>query len=195
MRIRPVLAALLVAGLLGAATGCGATTNGNVEPVGAAGPSGAAAGAQTPAGPAASASAGPVAVPKSLEFEAKTLGGQPFEGATLAGKPTVLWFWAPWCATCAGQASSVADLSAQYGDKVGFVGVAGLGEAPAMKDFVKEFSLQKVTQLNDKAGVVWRRFQVVEQSTFVILDRDGRVVHRGWLDSLQFEQKVAALAA
>ncbi|MFD0823718.1 TlpA family protein disulfide reductase, partial [Micromonospora zhanjiangensis] len=146
-------------------------------------------------GASASASAAPATVPKSLTFEAKTLAGQPFKGATLAGRPTVLWFWAPWCATCAGQASSVAELSAQYGDRVGFVGVAGLGELPAMKDFVKEFSLQQVTQLNDRAGTVWRRFQVAEQSTFVILDKDGRVTHRGWLDSQEFEQKVAALAA
>jgi hypothetical protein len=30
-------------------------------------------------------------------FAGTTVEGKPFSGASLAGKPTVLWFWAPWC--------------------------------------------------------------------------------------------------
>jgi thiol-disulfide isomerase/thioredoxin len=32
-----------------------------------------------------------------LRFDAKTVDGKDFSGQSLAGKPAVLWFWAPWC--------------------------------------------------------------------------------------------------
>ena len=32
----------------------------------------------------------------TLDFNATTVSGDPFDGASLDGKPTVLWFWAPW---------------------------------------------------------------------------------------------------
>lgn len=39
--------------------------------------------------------------PASLfAFTATTVDGKPFDGMSMAGKPTVLWFWAPWCPIC-----------------------------------------------------------------------------------------------
>lgn len=40
----------------------------------------------------------------SYEFTVATLDGATFDGRSLAGKPALLWFWAPWCPTCLGQA-------------------------------------------------------------------------------------------
>ena len=34
-------------------------------------------------------------VPASLQFSAPLVGGGDIDAATLAGKPTVFWFWAP----------------------------------------------------------------------------------------------------
>ncbi|PZS23467.1 MAG: thiol:disulfide interchange protein, partial [Pseudonocardiales bacterium] len=67
---------------------------------------GSAAGAGTQAGaaPAHNAAAGA----QQLQFTATTLQGTKFAGQSLAGKPTVLWFWAPWCAVCQHEAPSVA---------------------------------------------------------------------------------------
>lgn len=192
MRLGSVVSALLAVAVIGVTAGCSAgATSAGPQPGGAA-----AGGTPSDAGGAGATSAGggTVAVPQSLVFTAKTLDGQPFQGATLAGKPVLLWFWAPWCATCAGQAPSVADAKAAYGDRMNFVGVAGMGDATAMRKFVEEFELGGVTQLNDQPGEVWRRFKIVEQSTYVFLDRNGRIVHQGWMDSLQFDQQVAALA-
>jgi hypothetical protein len=36
-----------------------------------------------------------VIVPEVLQFSAPLVGGGSFEGAAVAGKPTVFWFWAP----------------------------------------------------------------------------------------------------
>ncbi|MEU8389893.1 thioredoxin-like domain-containing protein [Micromonospora sp. NPDC048843] len=133
-------------------------------------------------------------VPDVLRFTGTTLGGAAFDAARLAGKPVVLWFWAPWCATCASQAWTVAEIEPRYRDTVPIVGVAGLGERKAMKEFVTEFDLGATQQIEDTAGALWKRFKVTEQSIFVIIDRNGTVVHHGFLDGEALTAKVAALA-
>ncbi|MEW2442711.1 TlpA family protein disulfide reductase [Micromonospora marina] len=183
--VRVTAAAVLA---LGAATACAA----GPEP-------GTQAGAVAPASPAAAsptgpASASPAAVPAALSFTGKTLDGTAFDAAALAGRPVVLWFWAPWCATCASQAWTVAEIAPAYRDTVPVVGVAGLGEQKAMKSFVTEFDLGGTTQIDDRTGALWRRFKVAEQSTFVVLDRTGRVVHRGFLDGEALTRQVETLA-
>ncbi|MFD4207544.1 TlpA family protein disulfide reductase [Micromonospora tulbaghiae] len=133
-------------------------------------------------------------MPATLSFTGKTLDGTAFDAAALAGRPVVLWFWAPWCATCASQAWTVAEIAPAYRDTVPIVGVAGLGEQKAMKSFVTEFDLGGTTQIDDRAGTLWRRFKVAEQSTFVVLDRTGRVVHQGFLDGEALTRQVETLA-
>lgn len=187
-----VTAAAVLAATLAAATACAA----GPEPgdrAGAVAPAPPAA--ASPSGPAsAPASASPATVPAALSFTGKTLDGTAFDAATLAGRPVVLWFWAPWCATCASQAWTVAEIAPTYRDTVPIVGVAGLGEQKAMKSFVTEFDLGGTTQIDDRAGALWRRFKVAEQSTFVVLDRTGRVVHQGFLDGEALTRQVETLA-
>jgi len=130
----------------------------------------------------------------SFSFKAETLDGKTFDGASLSGRPTVLWFWAPWCGTCAGQASSVTDVAARHRDKVNVVGVAGLGDAKEMKEFVRDTGAKGFVQLADESGAVWKRFGVTEQSTYVLVDAAGKVVHKGWLDTEAFDAAVAKLA-
>jgi thiol-disulfide isomerase/thioredoxin len=158
------------------------------------------AGAPAEAGPAPVAASGspsgppPVSVPASLAFTGRTVDGTPFDGAGLAGRPVVLWFWAPWCGTCAGQAATVVDARAKYGAKVSIVGVAGLGNLKAMKEFVSDLDVASVPHVDDQAGAIWRKFAITQQSTYVFLDTAGTIVHRGWLDSVAFDERLAALA-
>ncbi|MGB2567948.1 TlpA family protein disulfide reductase [Micromonospora citrea] len=190
---RLVATAAVLAGVLVAAAGCAAgddparSATEAVVPVGTTSP-------LPSGGPTTGAPSAPAQVPDALRFSAKTLDGTAFSAAELAGKPVVLWFWAPWCATCASQAWTVAEIAPKYRDTVPIVGVAGLGEQKAMKDFVTEFELAGTPQLDDRAGALWRRFEIVEQSTFLIIDRDGRVVHQGFLDGEDLTRRVAALA-
>ncbi|PPA60850.1 TlpA family protein disulfide reductase [Micromonospora chalcea] len=186
-----VTAAVVLAATL--ATGCAAGPEaGAVAPTApAAAPPDVASPAATPGGPT---SAPPAAVPATLSFTGRTLDGTAFSAAALAGRPVLLWFWAPWCATCASQAWTVAEIAPAYRDTVPIVGVAGLGEQKAMKDFVTEFDLGGTTQIDDRNGALWRRFKVTEQSTFVVLDRTGRVVHQGFLDGEALTRQVETLA-
>lgn len=136
----------------------------------------------------------PAATGPLLAFTATTLDGKPFDGMSLAGKPTVLWFWAPWCPTCLGQAPGVREAVAQHADQVNIVGVAGLASLDAMPEFVRLAKVDSMTHLADEAGKVWKRFEVTEQSVFVFIDAAGQITFRGRLDARDVPDRVAALA-
>jgi thiol-disulfide isomerase/thioredoxin len=112
-------------------------------------------------------------VPETLDFTATTVTGDPFDGASLAGKPALLWFWAPWCPTCRSQIPQVQDLAEQYDDDVAVVGVGSLDSAEAIAAFAEE--VDGVTHLEDLDGALYRKFGIAEQSSFVLLDADGVV--------------------
>ncbi|MEU8423021.1 thioredoxin-like domain-containing protein [Micromonospora sp. NPDC048835] len=196
---RAVTAGALLTALVGVAACTGTAPGG---PAAAGSPPAATGSATTPAGspttppvaPSGGPPAAPAQVPDVLRFTGTTLGGAAFDAAQLAGRPVVLWFWAPWCATCASQAWTVAEIAPKYRDTVPIVGVAGLGERKAMKEFVTEFELGAMPQIEDSKGVLWKRFKVTEQSIFVVIDRNGTVVHQGFLDGEALTAKVAALA-
>ena len=128
-----------------------------------------------------------------LAFTATTLDGKPFDGMSLAGKPAVLWFWAPWCPTCLGQAPGVRTAVDRYADKVNIIGVAGLDKVEAMPEFVRLAKVEKMTHLADEAGVVWKRFEVTAQSIFVLIDATGAIKFRGRLSADEVPDRVAAL--
>jgi thiol-disulfide isomerase/thioredoxin len=149
-----------------------------------------------PAEPAAPAAAGASAASTTLDFTGTTLDGATFDASSLAGKPTILWFWAPWCATCAGEAQTISSIREKYGaDRLGILGIAGMGDNKAMHEFVSDLDVAAVPHLDDRAGRVWKRFRVTEQSTYVLVDRAGRIVRTGYLDSLQLTTEVKTLVA
>lgn len=165
MRMRLMVLLLAVTGLL-ASAGCGG------------GDATATAGGQT----------------ASVAFTGKTVDGAAFDSATLAGKPAVLWFWAPWCTTCRGQAPDVRSLADRSAGKVNVVGVAGLGENAAMRKFVASTGVGSIKHLSDEAGAVWKKYEVTQQSTYVLIDAAGKIVFRGYLDGDNLSKRVAALA-
>jgi thiol-disulfide isomerase/thioredoxin len=118
-------------------------------------------------------------VPDILRFTGTTVDGKAFDAATLAGKPAVLWFWAPWCPRCRAQAEATAKVAADYRDRVTVVGVAGLDKADAMRGFVADQKVGGFPHLSDEAGAIWERFEITEQSVYVILDAKGNKIFSG----------------
>jgi thiol-disulfide isomerase/thioredoxin len=116
-----------------------------------------------------------VKVPEQLRFSAKTLDGKDFSGATLAGKPAVVWFWAPWCPRCQGEAEDIAAAAKETAGRVAFLGVAALDEVPAMRKFVREYDLGSFPHLADTDAAVWKRFGVVEQPAHAFITAAGEV--------------------
>jgi hypothetical protein len=125
-------------------------------------------GCGTPAPPAERAGAGP---PGTLAFTGRTLDGRP----------------------CASQAGAVTDMQATYGDRLGVLGVAGMGTNAEMQEFVTDLEVGGVTNLDDAAGTLWKRFGITEQSTYVLVDRAGSVTGTGYLDHQQLTARVAEL--
>ncbi|WP_327586762.1 redoxin domain-containing protein [Nonomuraea sp. NBC_00507] len=147
----------------------------------------------TPEPTASQETASKGSVPATLEFSARTLDGETFQGASLAGKPVVFWFWAPWCPKCMSEAPHVKAAAAQYGD-VAFVGVAGLDTEAAMKEFVQRTKTENFPHLSDEKGAVWTKLGVSQQSTFVFMKPDGTTAKAsGPLGKEQLDELVRAL--
>ncbi len=128
----------------------------------------------------------------SFAFTGESVDGEPFTGAQLAGKPSVLWFWAPWCPTCRAQAAGVTGLAERYDGEITVVGVGGLADVRDIRDYAQQ--VPGLTHLVDPEGAVWRHFGVTAQSTYVVLDANGGVVAEGYLDDHVLADKVADLA-
>jgi thiol-disulfide isomerase/thioredoxin len=106
-----------------------------------------------------------------LGFTGTTLSGAPFNGASLQGKPVVLWFWTPWCPFCNQEAPNVSQVAAAN-PKVTFVGIAARSDVGQMENFVSRYNLN-FTNLNDADGSLWARFNVPWQPAYVFLRTDG----------------------
>ena len=106
-----------------------------------------------------------------LDFTGTTIDGAPFNGASLAGRPAVLWFWTPWCPFCNAEAPNVSAVAAAN-PKVTFVGVAARSDVGQMENFVSKYNLN-FTNLDDADGSIWARFNVPWQPAYVFLRPDG----------------------
>ncbi len=116
-------------------------------------------------------STAPTARADDLNFTGTTLSGAGFNGASLQGKPAVLWFWTAWCPFCNQEAPNVSAVAAAN-PKVTFVGVAARSDVAQMQSFVSKYNLN-FTNLNDADGSIWAKFNVPWQPAYVFLRPDG----------------------
>jgi hypothetical protein len=89
------LAPVLAVGLVLGACGSGSSDDATVPPATTAPTTSAPADAARTESDSGSAVA-PADVPDALQFSAPLVGGGDIELTTLAGRPVLLWFWAPW---------------------------------------------------------------------------------------------------
>ena len=106
-----------------------------------------------------------------LQFTGTSLSGAQFNGASLQGKPAVLWFWTPWCPFCNAEAPGVSQVAAAN-PGVTFVGIAAHSDVGAMQNFVSKYNLN-FTNLNDADGSIWARYNVPWQPAYVFYRSDG----------------------
>jgi thiol-disulfide isomerase/thioredoxin len=134
---------------------------------------------------------------KQLTFSAKTVTGTAFNSKILRGTtPSVIWFWAPWCAICQNESANLVATAAKYKGRVNFVGVGALGNQPELLDFVEKTGTSAFPNIDDSSGAVWKRFGVVIQPTLIFIDRNGKISTKiGPSDAEFLESIVKALVA
>jgi thiol-disulfide isomerase/thioredoxin len=131
-----------------------------------------------------------------VTFTAAKLGGGTLSAASFKGKDTVLWFWAPWCTVCRGEAPNVTAAAAAFNGKVDVIGVAGRGEVPAMNGFVSDTKTGSLTHVVDDSGAIWSSYGVAAQPSFAFINQDGKVkVIIGALGKDGLTQQMNALVA
>jgi thiol-disulfide isomerase/thioredoxin len=130
-----------------------------------------------------------------LTFSAKTVDGKNFSSKALANKkPTVLWFWAPWCAICKNESAFITAAAQQYKNKVNFVGVGALGSRDELVEFVGLTGTSNFTNLDDSSGKLWNRFGVIIQPTLLFIDTKGNITTKvGPSDERFLAKRLAAL--
>jgi len=128
-----------------------------------------------------------------LQFRGTTLSGAQFNGATLQGKPSVLWFWTPWCPFCNAEAPGVSQVAAAN-PAVTFVGVSAHSDVGAMQNFVSKYNLN-FTNLNDADGSIWARYNVPWQPAYVFYRADGTSTFVNDPTSAMSQQELAGRVA
>jgi peroxiredoxin len=201
MRTRLTLLAIATAAAL-ALAGCGGdpgtteNASGETEPATTSQPASPKSSPSTTKAPETTTTAeAPKPVPASLNFTTTTVDGKPFKGASLAGKPTVLWFWAAWCPKCRGSAPAYKQAAEQFGDKVNLVGVAGKSDVDAMRDFISDYGLSGLTHLADDNDPLWAKYGITYQHQYVVIDKSGKIVHTGELSERELTDRLGELAA
>ena len=178
--VSPLLAVLALA----ACAGNGGAEPPTASPTGAPASSPPAAAAAPDASPNASLAAA-LAVPPALD-------GTVLDTAALTRGGTVLWFWAPWCTLCRGEAPDLVEVAARH--DVDVIGVAGRGDLGAMLDFIDDTGTGGFTHLADVTGVVWDELEVFAQPAFAFIDDSGEVeVFVGTLGEQALDERFAAL--
>ncbi|MBE2320780.1 TlpA family protein disulfide reductase [Solirubrobacter sp. CPCC 204708] len=112
--------------------------------------------------------------------------------ATSAETPTLLWFWAPWCPVCNGEAPKIQKLAEQTGGKLAVVAIGGRDDLANAPEFAAQHGLTAPTLLFDESMQVWAHYRIPGQPGAVLLDRDGREQQR-WQGA--FDSNLALRAA
>ncbi len=100
----------------------------------------------------------------------------------VAGKPMLLWFWAPHCTFCRAEAPELLAFEKAHGDRIQILGLGAQDDLDQAVDFLSDTSTQKLQMVWDKAGKTWRHFQVTSQPTVLVIDADGQVSKKWFRD-------------
>jgi thiol-disulfide isomerase/thioredoxin len=116
-------------------------------------------------------------------------GGDDFQLASLntADKPTLLWFWAPWCPVCNTEAPNVETLAKD----LEVVAIGGRDKAANGPAFARQHGLETPTLLFDEEMASWEHYAIVGQPGAVLLDASGRERAR-WSGPLDNAEVLAA---
>lgn len=126
-----------------------------------------------------------------------TLDGQPFDLASLRGRPVLVNFWGPSCIPCRDEFPLFkAKLAAHAGDNLAIVGVLTFDAPAPARDFVAQYAATWPT-VDDPTGALRTAYRVAARPQTYFIDREGilRAIQVGQLTDAEFEKQFALIAA
>jgi thiol-disulfide isomerase/thioredoxin len=122
--------------------------------------------------------------------------GSELDVAGLAGTPTVLNFWAPWCVPCVVEMPAIEGVHQELGDEVRFVGVAATSMASEELEVVERTGVT-YDIVRDPDGSAMFAFGVMGIPTTIFVGADGRLVriHPGEIDESELRDGIDELLA
>ncbi|WP_188110688.1 TlpA family protein disulfide reductase [Aeromicrobium ginsengisoli] len=103
-------------------------------------------------------------------------GGSPVRLSGLSGTPTIINFWASWCAPCREELPLLAEVHQKYGDKVRVVGVDFADAAPDAAVELAERSGVTYPLLSDPDSTTKAPLKVIGLPQTVFVDAQGTMV-------------------
>ena len=115
--------------------------------------------------------------------------------ASLEGKPTVINFWATWCASCPMEHPQLVRVAREFEGRATFVGVAYNDKNAAISAWLRRnggAAYPTLVDVNGKAAIAYGVYGVPE--TYV-LDRNGvvRFKHTGPINPMALRQQLQGL--
>ncbi len=114
-------------------------------------------------------------IPEALHFTTTTLDGEPFDGTSLYGHSTILWFWAPWCGSCNADAKYILAAIPDLPPGVQIVGVPTFASLDDMHLFADTHGINQLTNIVDADGAIARGFNLPELPSAGVLYQDGYI--------------------
>ena len=120
---------------------------------------------------------------QSMEINAKTVEGKPFDLKSLKGKTVLVDFWATWCGPCMAELPTLKDCYAKYHGR-GFevVGISLDQDKIRLNEFLKREDLPWVTLFDDDAkSAGWEQplalqYGIMAIPRAILIDKTGKVV-------------------
>lgn len=104
-------------------------------------------------------------------------GGPSVDLGGYAGRPVVVNYFASWCAPCVAEMPGFQEVSAEYGDRVAFVGV-NVRDAPEPASRLVAETGVTYTLASDPDGKALVAVGGTGMPTTLFVDRRGRIVER-----------------
>ena len=102
---------------------------------------------------------------------------QPFDAARYKGKVVYIDFWASWCVPCRKSFPWLNDLARKHPDDLVVVGINVDNEREAADKFLARYPAA-FPLVFDPQGTVATRYALEGMPSAILLDREGRIVHR-----------------
>ena len=131
------------------------------------------------------------AVDRFPSVELKTVTGAAIDSASLVGTPLVVNLWFAACPPCAREMPEFAEVHAEVGDRVRFIGVNAVDDVDRMVEFAESVGVAYELFL-DPLGRFTDAVETVAFPLTIFVDAEGRVVGRdGVLDAAELRERIA----